>query len=57
MGRVAIDTNVLILAASSELFDASSAIYPKVVAAKRALDEGGEVVVPAPVWFEVLRGA
>ncbi|MCK6575567.1 PIN domain-containing protein [Myxococcota bacterium] len=31
--------------------------YSQIVAAKRVLDEGGEIVVPAPVWFEMLRGA
>jgi predicted nucleic acid-binding protein len=57
MGRVGIDTNVLILATSSGLLDASSPQFPKIVAAKRALDEGGDIVIPAPVWFEVIRGA
>lgn len=57
MGRVGIDTNVLIQATVSGLLDASSPFYLQIVAAKRVLDEGGEIVVPAPVWFEVLRGA
>jgi hypothetical protein len=57
MGRVGVDTNVLILAATSGLLDVQGSAYSQIVAAKRVLDEGGEIVVPAPVWFEVLRGA
>jgi len=57
LGRVAVDTNVLILGATGGLLSADDPDYPRFVSAKLVFDEANEIVVPAPAWFEVIRGA
>jgi predicted nucleic acid-binding protein len=54
VGRVAVDTNVLI-ASLPTVADTADPRFAQTRAAQHLMDEGQEIVVPAPAWFEMLR--